>query len=308
MDRFTDSTPIAADRDALRERLRTDGCVFFRGIIDRNKVLSLRNDILRAIESTGWLAPGSDALQAVPGDPPRQEARDGWWEGYTAIQSLESFHRFAYDESLLAMFRALVADDVFPHPRKIARVVYPARPEFTTSPHQDFTHIQGTVDFVTCWVPLGDCPADLGGLKILRGSHDPAAVRPLHRATGAGGVGTDVSDDDAAWATADYEAGDAVVFHSLCVHAGMPNTSGHIRLSTDNRYQSASDPVVPESLKPHLHPRIADWPELTKGWSSLEWIKAPDGVTTKSYQFPKESLENWHNELEPGESHIVQTG
>ena len=45
------------------------------------------------------------------------------------------------------------------------------------------------------------------------------------------------------WLTADYQLGDLLVFGMYTMHASMDNHTNRVRLSTDTRYQLASEPV-----------------------------------------------------------------
>ena len=45
------------------------------------------------------------------------------------------------------------------------------------------------------------------------------------------------------WLTAEYRMGDLLVFGMYTMHASSDNRSNRIRLSSDSRYQLASDPV-----------------------------------------------------------------
>ena len=45
------------------------------------------------------------------------------------------------------------------------------------------------------------------------------------------------------WLTADYRMGDVLVFGMYTMHASMDNQSNRFRLSSDSRYQLASEPV-----------------------------------------------------------------
>jgi hypothetical protein len=79
-------------------------------------------------------------------------------------------------------------------------------------------------------------------------------------------------------------AGDVLLFHSHTVHAARPNISdGALRISADYRFQSASLPVVADSLQPHMgrlrwDDVYADWPEpgdLRFYWRRLPLDVAP---------------------------------
>ena len=196
------------------------------------------------------------------------------------MQRIEAFHRLAYDPALFGVARALIGDDAFAHPRRLLRTIWPGEQALTTPPHQDFLYIRGAADTITAWVPLGACRREDGGLRVLVGSHRSGQL-PVHVYEGAlAAYGVEVADDDPRWASADYAAGDVLVFHSLAVHGALPNCSGRPRLSVDYRYQSASTPVARSSLHPADHPAIPDWPELLAGagWCSEEWLAVPEGV------------------------------
>jgi len=288
VDEFKDASDIGSDRDALRARLREDGCLFFRGLVDAQQVGAVREEVLTALDDAGWLDANADRGDARPGPTPRLEGSDDYWGGYTGIQRGGGFHRLAHDPSLLRTLRTLIDDELLVHPRKIARVSFP-RSDFTTPPHQDFRYIQGTTDAFTVWIPLGPCPVELGGLRVLRGSQD-SGLLPTITAKGAGGLAVEVDDDHPDWATIDYRPGDAIVFHSLTVHGAIPNSSDRLRLSVDYRYQSRRDPIAAPSLRPHFHPKVPDWPALTEGWETTESVTAPDDLTVTGFGFPPGEL------------------
>lgn len=273
--RYRESAADAPDADLLRDRLAEDGYLFFPGLIEREAVLALRAEFLCRLQAAGWLAPGSKPEDALPEPRLRRENTPQFWEGYSALQRIQQFHELAHAPAIMKVMRALLGPQVLVHPRKIARVNYPDHPEHTTSAHQDYRYVQGATDTLTAWAPLGDCPPDLGGIRILAGSHRLGLLPAVAASGGDGGLAVEVDHDDQRWVGADYRAGDVVVFHSLTVHSGVPNRSRQLRLSVDCRYQSVEDPVTPESLLPHFYSDVARWAELTSGWSSWDAIIPP---------------------------------
>jgi hypothetical protein len=280
---LTDSTPLLDRPDALVEEFRQHGCLFFRGLVPADDVLAVRRDVAGAIASVGWLAPDTDPVDAVPGPEIRREADEHWWPGYTAIQRLESFHRLAHHPALLRPVAALAGgEELIVHPRKIGRVTFPGS-AYPTPPHQDFPLIQGGADVFTIWMPFGDCPPEMGGLRLLDGSHRDG-LRPPVAASGIGGVGVEVAEDDPRWRTADYRPGDAVVFLSFTVHWAPANQADRVRLSGDYRYQPVSVPLVDGSLLPHYGPPlIPGWDDLAAGWSTRRWIEVPEATQVVGY-------------------------
>lgn len=128
---------------------------------------------------------------------------------------------------------------------------------------------RGTHRLYTAWVPLGDVPLDMGGLLLLEGSHgkstelqaylsrdvdtycenhDDAADFAAGRKWWDGTLSKDPTALQQSlggrWLTAEeFKLGDAVIFNMTLVHGSLDNTTDRIRLSTDTRYQLASDPI-----------------------------------------------------------------
>ena len=266
---FLDSTEVAEDAEALRERMERDGYLFLRGQTDLDLLRQVRRDIISVLVQHEWLAPGTDPDDVLAGEFAALEGDDAFAVMYDDLQKLESFHAFAHDAGIVNVVRRVVGEDVLAHPRHIARVIFPSATRYTTPPHQDFVHIQGTPQVYTAWMPLDDTDEVLGGLAILAGSHQQG-VYEVRRALGAGGLGVDTESLGLEWVGGDMRAGDLLLFHSLCVHRGRDNlSSNRIRLSLDYRYQGASQPLVASSLEPH-HGRLT-WEEVYAGWKSEQY-------------------------------------
>lgn len=266
-----DATPLLGDPAALREGMDRDGHVFLRGLLPRDEVLAVRAEILRRLAPLGWLAPGSDPACAQPG-PPRVFGDPEWVGGYSAIQSVEAYHRLAHAPQITAAVRSFTGDDLMVQPMKIARVTYPGT-DYPTPAHQDHFFVRGSTATYTAWIPLGDCPRRLGGLCIVPGSHR-RGLRDVAPAIGAGGVSARIDAEDGSALTTDYGAGDVLLFHSLTVHWAPRNRGDVLRLSADFRYQSRGEPIVDAALLPHEHANgVPGWAELTRGWDSTRWIE-----------------------------------
>ncbi len=273
-------TDAAGSLDVLRERLARHGYLFFRSLIDPGAVLATRSAVLGALDECGWLADGVPVSEALPSANVRREeanADPAFFEAYKAIQHLQAFHELAFTPSLVGLMARLVGEPLLVHPRKIARIGLPKDP-YIVGAHQDFPLNHGSPDVLTTWVPLGDCPNEMGGLKVLTGSHR-AGLRPVEAVPNVGGLKVAEPLDDApGWATTNFQAGDVLVFHSLTVHAAKANHTDRLRLSSDFRYQRATDAVAEGSLVPHYFPVVPGHDELTAGWTSSHSIRTPDAL------------------------------
>jgi hypothetical protein len=206
-------------------------------------------------------------MKAVAVGRPLHEDQEEFIEGYNAVQRVEAFHALAHDEALVDVMRQVVGDTAFPHPLKIARITFPTHHEVSTPPHQDFPNNQGTKSLTAAWVPLGDCPMELGPIAILRGSHRFGPL-PLDWHPGAGNRQAVLPIElleQCRWVTTDFEAGDVLIFPSLTVHASLHNASDfYLRLSVDFRYQREGDALTPICLQPHFQRQT--WEEVYAGW------------------------------------------
>ena len=260
------SNDIWYDGAALRQQADCQGYLFFSALIDPTPILKIRSDIVSILQQVGWIDADTDPLQAftshqayVPGSPEFSRI-------YDMIQRQESFHSLAHHPSLFHIVESLLQADILLQPSHVARVIFPGQLEQTTPPHQDYVHIQGTPDVWTVWIPLGDCPQQLGGLSVLVGSHH-LGVLPVSKSLGAGGLRADTQTAHLEWASSPFNCGDVLFFHSHTVHQGLDNLSGNqLRLSVDYRYQKASDPVMDRMLEPHQG-RLT-WEEVYAAWES----------------------------------------
>ena len=273
---LTESTGIDLASDEARQRLARDGYLFMRGFLPPRDVAAVEGAILEAVAAApGWLAEGTNPAEWIAGPSVAAEGYDDpdFWAMYRRVQSIQGFHEFAHHPRVVAAVSSLLTDEVFVHSNHVARVVGPSARIEPTHVHQDWRPIQGAADTLTVWIPLADIPPPMGGLRILEGSQH-GGVMPFDPETES----ISIDDQDPRWRSASYRQGDVLIFHSLTVHAGTPNTTDRLRRSCEFRYQRVSDPAVLSTVTlPHWHPSV-DWPELTEGWTSLASIEVPDLV------------------------------
>jgi ectoine hydroxylase-related dioxygenase (phytanoyl-CoA dioxygenase family) len=267
---MTASNDLLGDREALQARFEDEGYLYFKELIDRDRVLALRREIVEILADRGWIKGGAELDVAEAIGMPVREGDEEYFLAYDEVQKLESFHSFAHDETLTGALKQALGDTAFPHPLKVARLVFPSEPEVSTPPHQDFLNNQGSPKLTAAWIPLGDCPMKQGTLAILRGSHK-FGVLPLEFSLGPGNRQAVVPNelrDNLTWVTNDFSAGDVLLFGALTVHSALHNATGRMRLSVDFRYQCEGEQASDLVLKPHFD-RLS-WEEIYAGWESDE--------------------------------------
>ena len=268
---FTESNDLLDNPPALRKRLRDDGYLFLRDILPRDDVLHLRRRILGFCHEADWLREGSDIMDGLTDHEPILEGAPEWRPVYAKVQASEEFHRLKLHAGVHRIMEDIFQEPVFALPMTIARIAFPRDNERGTQPHQDWLYVGGSTEIISCWAPLGDVPAHVGGLKALAGSHKAGFLAP-RPAPGPGG-NTVHTDPTLEWLQTDYRVGDVLLFKSLTVHAAADNhTSDVIRLSIDFRYAGISHTITEGWLQPHFH-----WLGDAFSWDVLdrEWRDSP---------------------------------
>jgi ectoine hydroxylase-related dioxygenase (phytanoyl-CoA dioxygenase family) len=284
---FRVSNDCITDAGELKRRLDDDGYLFFKKLQNRDKLLALRLDMTRILHAAGWLVPDADPLLGIADVTHRTTEGDlDYNTAYFQIQRLESFHSLPHERELLDVVERIMGKQAIPLPGKKARIWFPRFTEHTTPLHQDFVHYQGSVQTLTCWSPVGDCPIELGPLAVLPGSHKVKKVLPHHFSLGAGGLIIDLNEEtpkhhelDATWLSTNFEMGDTLFFPALTVHKALPNvTPDRMRISLDNRYEPVGRRIAEHMLVPHMTDvSPLSWEEVYAGWKSDElkyyWTK-----------------------------------
>lgn len=250
------SADIADDAQQLRQRMADDGYLFLPGFLERDAVLEARRSVTDRLAAEGLTDPNRPADLAVA--PPDSELA---FKPDLAHDN-PVLHELLYGRRMLGFYHQLLGGPVRHYDYTWMRAVAPGR---GTPPHGDVVFMgRGTHQVYTAWVPLGDTDFSQGGLMVLEGSHRrPEIVDDYaHRDVDAYCENTDGEDEvtrfggtlsrdpvrlredfGGRWLTAEFQAGDLLTFSIYMVHASLDNRSDRIRLSSDSRYQLASEPV-----------------------------------------------------------------
>lgn len=255
-----DST--GAPDDLLRERLRTDGYVYLRGVLDREDVLSLRETYFRQFPST-YLKAGTTARDGIWSGHPAADLPPHGVPGHPAHALVRSrvFARFAANPRLERLAEVLLDEpEVMRLPRQIVRHFH--RGPLSSRAHTDYDYLdRGSDHLLTMWLPIGDCPTRTGGLVYLENSHtvdraQVAALKTLN--TDRPGDPRPISNDldwtaqmlGGRWLYADYRAGDVAIHSPHIVHASLDTTTDLMRMSADIRFAPITVEPDPRWLQP----------------------------------------------------------
>lgn len=270
-------TPI----EELRRRFREEGYIWLKNLIPREDVLDMRECYFRRFDD-GMLKPGTSPRDAIFNDAedPMKHCGVGsahFPEDKKKVDTIVGAHhedqylKFLEHDALRSFIREFMGwekEVIFK--RTMLRHNVPNG--LSTGIHYDKLFMRGgEADFLTAWVPIGDCSANGGGLLYLEGSsalgkeiEDDFTERAKdfteeerifaynQHMTSTGSIAQDAElfaqgietgkwqngGKRPRWLIADYEAGDVVFHDPYMIHGTAMNEDkdGRIRLSTDLRF------------------------------------------------------------------------
>jgi hypothetical protein len=251
-----------SDGATLRGHMANDGFLFLRGYLKRGEVLAARREILTRVAAEGHLDPAAPLMEGKL----KPDAKLQFRADLAGKDNLPLQHLLYHPEgNLMRFFSRFLGAEVRHFDYTWLRCVSPGP---STPSHCDIVYMgRGTRNLYTAWVPMGDAPFESGGLIVLEGSHKNERLKntygrrdvdlycsnrpedPAYTAFGSNGAFTGDANKvrhslhGGRWLTAEYRIGDVVIFGMDLVHGGTDNRSGCLRISSDSRYQLASEPA-----------------------------------------------------------------
>ncbi len=249
-DELRDSAALVGDGPALQTRLAADGYLLLRGFHPAIEVEAARAAILEHLARHGALADDTRPLSArCPPEPSPPNMK-----GQRAITHQAAVAEILEGGRVRSLFESVFADTVRTLDYKWLRATPPG--EFT-GVHADSVYMgRGSPALLTCWVPFGDVPPELGPIALCLGSDRDGAYEPIRESYGRSDADRDryggwltldpleISERfGGRWSTTSFGAGDVLVFGMQMLHASLVNATDEYRLSCDARFQPARDPA-----------------------------------------------------------------
>lgn len=239
-----------AQAAALPALLRRDGYLLLRQALPRELVLAARLAVLQELAAAGEIAEPLDAAVAT-GYSHRAERHPDLNAFWRATSELPALRVVTHGGELERIAETLFGEPCVPLDFLWLRTMVQGR----ASPlHFDHVYMnRGSQRLVSAWVPLGDVPLHGGPLMVVEGSHRFEDLIARYRGVDVdrGGLPGSFPEDavsfassrDARLLTADFQAGDLVLFGMFTLHGSCDNRlgGGRVRLSCDVRWQPAAD-------------------------------------------------------------------
>jgi ectoine hydroxylase-related dioxygenase (phytanoyl-CoA dioxygenase family) len=251
--------------------LAEDGYLLMRAALNADEVLTARAEVFGRLHDVGEIT--SPAVEGIAtGGSRRREIVGDLGEFWQSVSKGAALRHVSHGSRLREILSAILGETARPHDLMYLRPTAPGR---STALHYDYPFFAGRSErILTTWIPLGDVPVCEGPLVLVEGSNrffdlvdpirnvDYTADRSnavVQQAAYDGQNKTDpltlVRDRSTRLLTADFQAGDLVVFSGFTMHGSLDNHSppGRVRLSVDVRFQPAADPADDERYF-GLHP------------------------------------------------------
>ena len=265
-------TPASTPLEEMRHRYETDGYVLVKGLMPRDDILDMREHYFSDLSSTGILAPNTsprDGIFNISLDPLKNqglggEPEDSQWAKLEAAHVNPRYRAFLQHPKLRQFVRDFMGwkKEVLME-RAMLRHNVPQ--SFSTGIHYDHIFLRaGEAEFLTAWIPIGDCDAMGGGLMYLEDSTqlgrdietdftkrakdftEEERISAFNSHMGRFGFlshdaeefQTTYDTGKARWLIANYEAGDVVFHNPWMIHGAAKNEDerNRIRLATDLRF------------------------------------------------------------------------
>ena len=271
------SDDVAEDRDELHRRMDAYGYLYLPGFLDRDEVLAARRAVLDKLAEADILDERHPVMDGVVKD----DANIGFMP--ELARDNPALDKLLYSGRLMRFYDFYLGGKARHFDYTWFRAKTPGTTTATQPHYDIVFMGRGTRDLFTSWTPLGDVSYAMGGLLVLENSHllddlkqsygetdvdkycdegDAADVVARAREEGReltsaerqairwNSTGHYSSDAIGArlelggrWLTAEFEMGDLLILSMYTMHASSDNRTNQIRLSSDSRYQLASEPV-----------------------------------------------------------------
>lgn len=247
----------------LNQRLEEDGYLFIPGFFNRDLIQAARVSLTDRLAAEGALDPAFPAIEGM--------CRPGKALGYRGDLAKDNpaIDRVVYGPELLGFYAELFGEPVRHFDHTWFRAISRGQ---GTPPHCDLVYMsRGTHQLLSCWIPYGEVPLEVGGLMVLEHSHRQTArlknylevdvdlycenrPREVEKVKGKGGWSHPgwLTNNPASlraklggrWLTCEHwQPGDFLTFKMTTIHASLDNQTDRVRLSSDTRYQRASQPA-----------------------------------------------------------------
>jgi hypothetical protein len=229
---LTDSTALLGNSSALKRRWDEEGVLFFRKVIDPDLIRWAESKFRQALANEELIDPSVEQLIWTGKSPKTRRPCDSL--------GTEVWHKFVKVPLLNDLTRIVLQDEpvwipIVGHRSSLPTSAIKPGQDIFAARHQDSYFSEG-MHYTVCWMPIKDAALDAGSFAVAPAAHKRGNMYgPDHH------MRRDAIPDHE-WRSADFRAGDLLMFDFFTPHATLPNPSNQIRISLDVRAIPASAP------------------------------------------------------------------
>lgn len=250
-----DSTSLLKDCSALLEFYQQHHYLYLKNFLSQESVLDIRERYFSQFEPCFFKAGTTPREGIFSGHIPTNLPRYGT-QGHPAYKIVRDaeFHAFTTQPKLFELADLLLGKPAKQLRRRPVRQ-FIKNTKTASRAHADAIYIESKQrPSLTCWIPLGDCPLEAGGLIYLEGSHQENLehirylvgqqsdrhwdTRPLTH-----NLKLLAEKTGRRWLWSHFQTGDLVVHSPYIIHASVDSSVDLMRLSTDIRFIPQDDPI-----------------------------------------------------------------
>lgn len=235
---------LLGDREALERAWKENGYWYFKDVLDKDVIRSMREVWIEFLQRKGLIDAGvNDNRYNGSGFEgkditPAELSRIGEFNENNIHTMLTE------NPKIVATMKELLGDDPFWLPiaeyRASAPGGDPAQDRFMF-PHQDGFYSRDMAMKI-CWIPLDHIDEEVGGCAWIEGAHNGPTLHDVNNPP-LFPIPKDVVPIEG-WKRADFEPGDIVIFDLNLPHSGLTNLSrDRFRMSLDIRVTEASGKI-----------------------------------------------------------------
>ena len=270
------------DTEALWERMGEDGYLFLPGLLNIEEVRAARLEVMTRLSEIGALDPDHPVIDGVASEKEIDPAATGPFMPRMANDN-PPLDKVIHEGPLMDFFARFLGGPPLHFDYTWFRCKRPGITHTTNPHCDIVYMGRGTKQLYTAWIPYGDVPLQMGELMVLERSHLNAELKASYGSSdvdaycsegeadavveAAKREGRNLKQDErealrwnssgsyskdaiatraelgGRWLTTDYAMGDALIFSMYTMHSSSDNHTDRLRISSDTRYQLASDPV-----------------------------------------------------------------
>ncbi len=258
-----ESHDVLDNPELANQRIEEDGYLYIPGFFGREEILEARASVAAIFAKQGVLDPQYPEIDAI-------HNKASFLHGFSPdlVQNLPAIRKIVFGPQLLDFYRQIFNHEVLHFSFIWFRTPTRGR---GTPPHCDLVYMgRGTPKLLTCWIPYGDVPLEVGGLMVLEKSHLKSEVIKNYLELDVDSYCENIPSQvqkvakdgrmlrdgwltknpvslraklGGRWLTAEYRAGDLITFPMNMIHASLDNQTDRIRMSSDTRYQRSDEPA-----------------------------------------------------------------